>query len=108
MVRTKVKFNSSSRQFDSFEIFNQKCPCLPAEPMANPNVIHLLKPPLLPLTLNRMRITIDFSNGSGIFVYEKSLVTASAYRDLRKLNIKRKNIFFLYNPFFHFMNVSYE
>ena len=59
-------------------------------------------------TLNRVRITINFSFGSGIFVYEKSRVTASAYRDLRKLNIKRKNFLFFYNPFFHLMNVSYE
>ena len=55
---------------------------------------------LLP-TLNRVRITIDFSFGSGIFVYEKSHVTAYAYRDLRKPKIKRKNIlFFLITLFF--------
>ena len=39
-------------------------------------------------TLNRVRITIDFSFGSGSFVYEKSHVIASAYQDLRKPNMK--------------------
>ena len=46
------------------------------------------------ITLNRVRITIDFSFGSGIFVYEKSHVTAYAYRDLRKPE-KNGKIFFL-------------
>ena len=63
-------------------------------------------PTIFFVTLNRVRITIDFSFGSGIFVYEKSHGTASAYRDLRKSNIKRKNkSFFLYNPlFFNLVN----
>ena len=51
-------------------------------------------------TLNRVRITINSSFGSGIFVYEKSRVTASAYRNLRELNIKRKNRLFFFLAFF--------
>ena len=49
-----------------------------------------------------MRITINFSFGSGIFVYEKSHVTASAYQDLRKPNTKGKVNLFSWKPFFSF------